>query len=859
MRLLTTANLRDGGELNARRPPGAAWVVTASLLTATAFGVQGSPPVVRTVKTVAGPGFCQASTVIDPTPSQVGALAVDADGRLFTDLPDDPHGRGVVRAVDGTQVSFLRSDKAAGPLTADPLRSLDGLPAASRLAAGTGGAVVIATGPSLVEMSQDPPSSRAIVGIPATQAPPPASSSSGDGGPAAKARFTSARSVVADADHNLYVADQIDAASATFRVRFVNRSDHPVTIYPGTPTQMIVAAGDITTVAGAAGPSSSGDGGDARQAVLQGVPPALAVVGSRLYIASYWAGSPTQGFATVRLVNLGGVPLVANGTTVSPGAIETVAGGPPGSPDADDGPARATALGYIPGIAADDRGGLYLAERQRNRVRFVSNSGTISTYAGGPTGTRLGAGDLDGPATQARLNGVVDVKVGSGPRVFISDQGSGRVLVVDSGGAIHLALGAGRTTHCAPSSSGHQLAPSDERPAEGLPYSVAAGKGGETYFVDLRTRRVMKLDRNGTTSVMAAVSANCPPRGTCTHSGGPDIRWPTAVAVAGDGLYVFDAIGAQVVYLNLGRRPARVNGTVVAPGRVSVVAGMDRGGAWAKLARGDAAGPPGSAPAVLTSTDIPFVLLLEEPIGDIAVDGAGNLFIGDPGNARVLQVNAAGAISVVAGTGAVGSAESCCTKPAGVATDAFGNLYVSDLATRQVWFLNFGHQAIAVHGQTVPTGGAASVAGTGKRGIGGEGPGLKTPLYQPVGLVNDPQGNLFFADYQDHTVRRLDSAGNLSTVAGTGAGGFNGDGLPPYQTALFNPTDVTFDDCGNLLVADLRNDRVRRIDLTAPCPLAATTTSASGPSWLWLWWTAGLTTAALVVGAVLIGWRRRAM
>jgi hypothetical protein len=150
------------------------------------------------------------------------------------------------------------------------------------------------------------------------------------------------------------------------------------------------------------------------------------------------------------------------------------------------------------------------------------------------------------------------------------------------------------------------------------------------------------------------------------------------------------------------------------------------------------------------------------------------------------------------------------------------------------------------------------VAGTGTRGIGGNGPGLATPLYQPVGLVADAQGDLLFADYQDQTVRRLDPAGNLTTVAGTGAGGFNGDGLPAYQTALFNPTDVTFDGCGNLLVADLRNDRVRRIDLAAPCPPARATTAGSATSPSWVWWTAGGACAVIVACAGMIAWRRRA-
>ncbi len=799
------------------RRGGRALLLAVASLMGTGPVLAQTPPPPATVETLAGPGFCNAPTVLDTAPSRVGALAVDADGRLFTDLVDAP-GRGVINVVDGTQVTRLTSNEPA-VLSTDPLRSATVAPAASRLAPGAAGAgVVVAAGPRVVEVDASPPSLRVIAGTLTGQPPAPVAPSSGDGGVAEDARFTSARSVTADAAHNLYIADQEDAATATFVIRFVNRGDQPVVFYAGTPQQLAVAPGTIQTITGVAGPAPAGDGGPARSASLHGVPPSMAVVGSRLYVASYWNGAGASvPYGSVRVVNLGGGDLMANGVSVGPGRIETVAGGPAATADADGGSARDVALSYIPGVTANETGGLYLVEQARNRVRFVDSVGRISTFAGAPgSGSSLAVGGLGLPAAQAVLDRPVDVKIGGGRRVFISDEGSGRVLVVDSAGLIHLAAGSTRPTRCV--EAGATPAADREVQMEGGPYSVVAGEHGDTYFVNLDARRVMRRDVAGTTTVVLAAGDSCPPVGACATSGPTELRWPAAVAFAHHGLYIYDVIGARVLFLNVSDQVQRVNGVVVGRAQLEVVAGTgsagsggDGGPAVAAQLGGQVAADPGTTP------DPPFVLLTEGAVGDITIDDGGDLFIGDGANHRVRRVDGNGVISTVAGRGAPAGAENCCTKPSGLAVDAFGNLYVSDMATRQVWFLNRSAVTVEAHGQSVPAGVSVPLAGTGTRGFGADGPGLQIALYQPTGLVSDGRGNLYIAEYQDQTIRRLDASGNLSTVAGTGVGGFNGDGLPPRQAALFNPTDVAIDPCGNLLVADFRNDRVRRVDLAAPC------------------------------------------
>jgi hypothetical protein len=112
--------------------------------------------------------------------------------------------------------------------------------------------------------------------------------------------------------------------------------------------------------------------------------------------------------------------------------------------------------------------------------------------------------------------------------------------------------------------------------------------------------------------------------------------------------------------------------------------------------------------------------------------------------------------------------------------------------------LAFALLAVALQAQT-----AASPAST---------PAGAVALLQPLGLAYDAQGDLFFAEAGNHTIRRLDPAGNLTTVAGSGTQGFSGDGGAAIAAQLDSPHAVVLDSAGNLFIADTHNHRVRRVD-----------------------------------------------
>jgi len=187
----------------------------------------------------------------------------------------------------------------------------------------------------------------------------------------------------------------------------------------------------------------------------------------------------------------------------------------------------------------------------------------------------------------------------------------------------------------------------------------------------------------------------------------------------------------------------------------------------------------------------------------LAVDNAGNYYIADSGNNRVRKVSTNGIITTYAGTGQAGytgdggPATSANVVPGAIALDAAGNLYIVD---------GSNIRRVDVSG-TITT-----IAGTSQAGFSGDGgPAVNAQLNQPLGLTVDSAGNIFVADTSNFRIRKIDTNGIITTVVGNGIPGAAGDGGQATSGGLAGPAGVAVDSLGNLYIAD---GRVRKVDTT---------------------------------------------
>jgi sugar lactone lactonase YvrE len=201
---------------------------------------------------------------------------------------------------------------------------------------------------------------------------------------------------------------------------------------------------------------------------------------------------------------------------------------------------------------------------------------------------------------------------------------------------------------------------------------------------------------------------------------------------------------------------------------------------------------------------------LDSPQG-LAIDGANNLYIADTHNHRVREINfATGIITTIAGSSAPGfdgdggsATIAHLNLPTAITLDAAGNLYVADTQN---------HRIRKVDGIT---GIITTVAGNGIQGFSGDGSvATAASIDSPNGLAAD-NADLYLADTHNHRIRKINlTSGVITTIAGNGSAGFNGDGSTADAASVALPHGLTLDASGNLYFADTANHRIRRIDAT---------------------------------------------
>ena len=188
---------------------------------------------------------------------------------------------------------------------------------------------------------------------------------------------------------------------------------------------------------------------------------------------------------------------------------------------------------------------------------------------------------------------------------------------------------------------------------------------------------------------------------------------------------------------------------------------------------------------------------------DIAVDGAGTVYVADTSNHLIRRISVTGDVTTVAGAaGQAGSADgrgaaARFNEPTCIAVDGAGNVYVADTRNHLI-------RHISVAGDVTTVVGAAKKEGS------ADGRGAAARFYSPCGIAVDGAGNVFVADTGRYLICRISATGDVTTVAGTARDCGNADGRG--AAARFNePAGIAVDGAGNAYVADKNNNVIRRI------------------------------------------------
>ena len=402
-----------------------------------------------------------------------------------------------------------------------------------------------------------------------------------------------------------------------------------------------------------------------------------------------------------------------------------------------------------------------------------------------------------GPALNALLSQAEGIAVDGAGAVYIADAADNRIRKITPDGKIQTFAGTGVAGFAG-----------DGGPAAAAllnqPYGLAVDPSGNVYIADLGNARVRKVSIDGTIQTIAGGGSMVASGASAVPAAGAQFLQPRNVAADPDGsLYISD-FAAHTVYK-------------ISAGSLSVFAGNGNAGF-------------GGDGSLATQAQ------LRAPAG-LASDGAGNVYIADSGNNRIRKVSH-GNISSVFTTAA----------PTGVAVTSGGTLYIASAAYFGTQFAGIGGLTPAVdvavdkagdvfvtetlYVREISKPGVNLIAGTGApRFFGGDGgPATEARLHAPSGLARDGAGNWYIADAANHRVRKIDSSGIITTIAGTGTPGIKGDNGIAAQAQLNGPLSVAVDSTGNIYVADSGNNALRRI--TPGGTISTISTQLSAPSYV---------------------------
>ena len=605
---------------------------------------------------------------------------------------------------------------------------------------------------------------------------------SGDGGPASEARLKRPADVYSDGKGNLYIADE-----ANHRVRLVNSEgiittfagngegfkgptgdggpaslaglQHPFKIFVAPDERVFIsdhlkrirlvdACGIITTLGGSDFEFFDGDGGPVSEASFQTPAGMVMDAVGNLYV--------TTSSHRIRKIDTQNIIT----TFAGDGFVEsTEPNGRVGRFTGDGGAATLASLHFPRGLSIDASGFLYFSDWGNERIRTIDPQGNIFTVAG--TGVVGLSGD-GGPATRASFSRPDDTWVDRDGSLYIADTWNHVIRKVSRLGIITRVAGTGQSGF---GGDGGQAVLAKLN----FPFGVCTDSQGNVYIADEGNNRVRKIDTNGIITTFAGGGL-----GDNADARLADLESPSSVFRDANGnMYIADTDHHRIRHVDV-------------HGVITTFAGTGIEGFG---------GDGGQASEAM----------FDQPAA-VCGDGLGNLYVADRGNWRVCMIDVNGVITTVVGNGELGSdgdgglaVDASLRSPFNLAMDAAGNLYVVDRSSHRVRVVN-------------PEGVITTLAGKGSFGYSGD-DGMATDalLAFPSGICIGSLGNVYIADQCNHRVRRVDSAGVITTEVGTGQSGFSGDGGQALEAQLSEPVDVSVDRSGSLFVADRGNAVVRKV------------------------------------------------
>jgi len=519
----------------------------------------------------------------------------------------------------------------------------------------------------------------------------------------ASARFSTPLGTEIDDSGNIYVAD---SANKTIR-------------------KIVSSSGVVTTLAGANGQAGTTDATGASARFTQ--PRALTVDNDGSVYVS-------EANHVIRKVTAAGVTTTYAGAANVSGANDGKISGAP-------------KFSAITHATTDSSGNIYVADTTNNLIRKITSAGVVTTFAGNGDAEAINA-----TGTAASFNAPTGVVADSSDNIYVADKGNNLVRKITSAGVVTTLAGNG---------DAEAINATGTAASFNQPWGLGVDSLNNIYVADKNNHLIRKITTAGVVTTYAGATGVT---GT-TDGSGTDARFnnPTAIAFdTADKAYVADETNNTI------RK-------IVGGGSISTLAGS--------------AGLSGTTDA--TGAAARF----KNPTG-IAKDSSDNLYVTDTLNNTIRKITSAGVTTTIAGSATAGTPGRL-SVPHGIVEDSSGNLYVSDNPSHTI-------RKIATDGTITTFAGTAGQAGA----TNGTGPAAR--FRGPGQLVIDASDNIYVGDNDNHCIRKITPAALVSTFAGTcGSAGFNN--ATGTAAKFYNPVGLAMQSNGNIYVADANNHCIRKV------------------------------------------------